>query len=986
VTLFNPICDYIPPVHRPNHLLCLLALLGPLIAAAPAHAAPPIAVFGRDDFYTLDAGITSKLKNSGFNTAILFVVDVGANGDLNYNGNHLIVTNGVYMGDANWGARLAALKVPPTSITRIEVCTGGAGAQSWVNIKNLIATNGTGPTSILYKNFLALKNALGIDAINNDDEIAYHATSAATFNNMITALGMKNTLCPYNNSGYWQSVFNNSAIDAVYLQCYDGGAGNNPATWNGYFGGFQVAPGNWSNDGLTLFESKFNTWSPVINGGFIWQFEFISASDLAKFGAIIKKAVDPLVVTPSAGFTGIAAFNQYTFPASTPFVLTNRGTSSLDWSLINTSSWLTVSSTLGTLAASNLTQVTVSLVTNVATNLAQGVYSANVVFSNKTSGVTVSRTFGLNTAVANWPLVVTGNNAAILASNTATAGAPGATAFDIPNSYCFVQLGWGGSSRGLPLNGVLSSKADSSTAFQLGRYGATNALMLGYTYPRTGTLTLATPGVYNSLAILASSANGGGQGTFFLNYTNGAKSQLFTFNSQDWFNVVTNVAIQGFGRFKLGASLAVEDAGDTNPNMYQTTLNLAALGITQAISSITFSNRNGAGATETAAILAVSGMPASIPLAPPQSFTAIPGTNATVKLVWKPTAGAISYNLWRSSVSGSGYSLVTNTAGTNFTVTKLVNGTTYYFVATAVGTVSESANSVEAKAMPGSYLGWAMAANPVAYWPLGDVSGTVATELIQGSNGVYGGTYILTTGGAVGDGFGNPHRIVFLNGTTGYGQVPRLIGQTNFSIAFWVRTATTGGTPNWYNGKGLVDGEVSGAQNDFGVALVGTKVGFGIGNPDTTLTSVKAITDNSWHQVVATRDAGSGALKLYIDGALDSSATGPTGPRTTPSTLRLGSLQTGANFLAGSLSDLAMYQTVLSSNQIATLYSAATGFFFDVTLSNQWDGTSLVLRWPGNGKLLEATNLTGPWITNVLKSPVTITPAAPEKYFKLQTQ
>lgn len=957
-----------------------------LAASIPAKAAPPIAVFGREDFYTLDAGQASKLKNSGFNTAILFVVDVATNGDLNYNGNHLIVTNGVYMGDPNWGARLAALKVPPTSITRIEVCTGGAGAQSWANIRNLIATNGTGPTSILYKNFLALKNALGIDAINNDDEVAYHASSAATFNQMITTLGMKNTLCPYNNVSYWQSVFNNSAIDAVYLQCYDGGAGNNPATWNGYFGGFQVAPGNWSNDGMTLFESKFNSWSPVINGGFIWQFEFISAADLAAYGAIIKKAVDPLVVTPSTGFSGIAAYKLFAFPASTPFVLTNRGSSSLDWSVINTSSWLTVSSPLGTLPAGATTPVTVSLVTNVATNLAQGVYSANVVFSNKTSGVTVSRTFSLNTAVANWPITFTGNNAAILAGNNATAGAPGATAFDIPNNYCFYQQGLSGSTRGLPLDGVFPSKLDSSTAFKLGSYGATNALMLGNTYPRTGTITLTTPQAYNSLAILASSANGGGQGTFFLTYTNGAKSQLFTFNSQDWFFVVTNVAIQGFGRLKLGASLSVEDNGDSNPNLYQTTVNLAALGITQAVASITFSNRNGAGASETAAIFGVSGMPASIPLSPPSGFAAIPGTNGTVKLLWRPSSGATNYNIRQSLVSGGGHALIASTAGTNYTVTGLANGTTYYYVVSASGTVSESANSSEVKAMPGSYLGWAMSANPVAYWPLGETSGTVATEIIQGSNGVYAGGYTLTTGGAVGDGFGTPHRIVFFNGTSGYAQIPRLIGQTNFSIVFWVRTATTGGTPNWYNGKGLVDGEVGGVQNDFGVTLVGAKVSFGIGNSDVTLTSIKSINDNLWHQVVVTRDSGNGAMRIYIDGVLDNSTTGPTGPRTTPASLRLGSLQTGGNFLAGSLSDLAMYQQVLTSNQVAMLHSAATGIFYDVTVTNQWNGTSLVLSWPGNGKLLEATNVTGPWATNLTKSPVTNLPSQSQKFFKVQTQ
>ncbi len=994
-----PDVGYIPPMRRRhdfaprgaglNLLLPLPAWvwLLPGLLAAPSliKAAPPVAVFGREDFFTLNTAQTAKLKNSGFNTAILFVVDVAANGDLNYNGNHLVVTNGVYMGDANWGTRLAALKQAPTTINRIEVCTGGAGAQSWVNIQNLVATNGTGTSSILYRNFLALKNALGMDAICNDDEVAYDAASAATFNRMITAMGMKNTLCPYNNVNYWKGVFTNSTIDAVYLQCYDGGAGNDPATWNGYFGGFKVAPGDWSNDGLATVESKFTTWSPAINGGFIWQFEFISAADLASFGAIINKAADPLVVTPSTGFSGIAAFNQYAFPASTALVLTNRGSNSFSWSAINPTNWLTVSSSAGTLAAGATASVTISLNLTVATNLAPGNYTANVLFSNVTSKVTVACSFSLNTAVANWPLTVVGQNAAILASNNATAGAPGATAFDVPNNYCFYQQGWGSSTRGLPMDGVIASKVDSSTAFKLNPYGAQNALLLS-TNTKSGMLTLNPPQGLNSLAILAVSANGGGQGTFFLTFTNGTRSPVFAYNGQDWFNTVTNVAIQGFGRMKLGASLSVEDNGTSNPNLYQTIINLAALGISQPIASITFSNRASAGGAETTAILGVSGMPASLALPPPAGLTAIPGTNATVRLNWKPSAGATNYNLWQAFASTGPFTRVAGTPGTNTTVTGLANGSTYYFTVSAVGTVNESTNATPVSAMPGSYYSWLLAANPVAYWPLNETTGTVATDWIRGSNGVYAGGCSFTTGGAVGAGFGSPHRIVYFNGTTAYAQIPRVIGTTNFSIVFWLRTGGTGGTPNWYNGYGLVDGEVSGTQNDFGVALVGGTIGFGIGNPDTTLTATKTVNNLAWHQVVVTRDSGTGAMKIYLDGTLDNSTTGPTGARTTPTNLRLGSLQTGANFFPGYLSDVACYESVLPASQVATLYSAATGTFYDVTLTNKIVGTSLQLSWPGNGKLLEATNLAGPWTTAATNSPATIAPNQPQKFYRVQTQ
>ncbi|MCW3059041.1 MAG: putative secreted protein [Capsulimonas sp.] len=264
-----------------------------LLAGAPRSAsAATAALFGRERLYSLGAADVAAIKST-YSTVILFVVDVGSNGDLNYNGNHVIVQNGVYVGDANWGARLAGLKTAPTTVNRIEVCTGGAGAQSWNNIKNLIASQGTGSGSILYRNFLALKNALGIDAIDNDDEVAYDAASAATFNRMISSIGMKNTLCPYNNSGYWQSVYNNSTIDAVYLQCYDGGGGNNPSSWNSLFGSLKVIPGNWYNDSLATFQSKMANWASTsgATGGFYWLLDDRDAATTKQYGDAINAGI-----------------------------------------------------------------------------------------------------------------------------------------------------------------------------------------------------------------------------------------------------------------------------------------------------------------------------------------------------------------------------------------------------------------------------------------------------------------------------------------------------------------------------------------------------------------------------------------------------------------------------------------------------------------------------------------------------------------------
>ena len=93
---------------------------------------------------------------------------------------------------------------------------------------------------------------------------------------------------------------------------------------------------------------------------------------------------DSLVITPGSGFAASGPVGG-PFPAtSQTAVLTNTGSSSLQWSLINTSAWLSASSTAGTLTAGASTPIDISLDAS-ATNLFAGAYSAIVLFTNWTS-------------------------------------------------------------------------------------------------------------------------------------------------------------------------------------------------------------------------------------------------------------------------------------------------------------------------------------------------------------------------------------------------------------------------------------------------------------------------------------------------------------------------------------------------------------------------------------------------------------------------
>jgi hypothetical protein len=90
--------------------------------------------------------------------------------------------------------------------------------------------------------------------------------------------------------------------------------------------------------------------------------------------------------------------------------------------------------------------------------------------------------------------------------------------------------------------------------------------------------------------------------------------------------------------------------------------------------------------------------PANPPPAP-ANLQATAG-NAQVSLTWSASTGATSYNVKRSTTSGGPYSQIATPSSNSYTDTGLTNGTTYYYVVSAVDSVGQSVNSAQASATP----------------------------------------------------------------------------------------------------------------------------------------------------------------------------------------------------------------------------------------------------------------------------------------------
>ncbi|RUT73472.1 lysyl endopeptidase [Ancylomarina longa] len=247
------------------------------------------AIFGGGPFYSGGMEVIDDLKNSGFTTVILWTIHIGEDGSMNFNDKTIIDAQGNYIGDVEWETRLSALLQSPTSVDRIEIGVGAWGAKSWDNIKTLIAKEGTGEQTKLYKAFQLLMEITGATAINFDDEVTYDVASTVQFSLMLADMGYKISLCPFNEADYWKAVYNQvesaqaGTIDRVYLQCYGGGYANKTYQWNALFGDLKVSKGLWCRNGSNCnngnspsdIETNLTKEANNISGGFIWLYDDI---------------------------------------------------------------------------------------------------------------------------------------------------------------------------------------------------------------------------------------------------------------------------------------------------------------------------------------------------------------------------------------------------------------------------------------------------------------------------------------------------------------------------------------------------------------------------------------------------------------------------------------------------------------------------------------------------------------------------------------
>lgn len=143
------------------------------------------------------------------------------------------------------------------------------------------------------------------------------------------------------------------------------------------------------NSGFHDITSGNNTWESSPS-----QFYAVAGYDLCTgWGTpagqalidIVSGVTNALSLSPLGGFSSSGPVGGPFDPTSQTLVLSNSGTAALNWTLVNTSAWLTVSSNSGTLAGGAASQVSVGIAPP-ASSLAAGIYDSALLFSNGNGG------------------------------------------------------------------------------------------------------------------------------------------------------------------------------------------------------------------------------------------------------------------------------------------------------------------------------------------------------------------------------------------------------------------------------------------------------------------------------------------------------------------------------------------------------------------------------------------------------------------------
>jgi hypothetical protein len=323
--------------------------------------------------------------------------------------------------------------------------------------------------------------------------------------------------------------------------------------------------------------------------------------------------------------------------------------------------------------------------------------------------------------------------------------------------------------------------------------------------------------------------------------------------------------------------------------------------------------------------------PPTSPPAAPSNLTAAALSSSSIQLTWVNNAnnqagfkierGADGVNFTQVAVAGA--------SALSYVDSGLSPSTQYYYRIRATNVIGDSAYAGPVNVTTPAVTG----AIDVYHFDAG--TGTTAIDSVGTNNGTLTGTtkptWVLpgklgSSALAFSGNGANLQPVGSQSAVTLARDLSPILGGTS-SLDVWIKTTQVGNNTHW-QAPAITGVEQAGAGNDinWGTLNASGRIGIFVGD-GAGVYSTNPINDGQWHNVAMTRNAVTGLIQLYIDGALNGSVTTDSGNKTSQFSVigalsdvaNNGTTPTGDNFFNGQLDEVRIYNQVLSATDVQGL-------------------------------------------------------------------
>lgn len=156
------------------------------------------------------------------------------------------------------------------------------------------------------------------------------------------------------------------------------------------------------------------------------------------------------------------------------------------------------------------------------------------------------------------------------------------------------------------------------------------------------------------------------------------------------------------------------------------------------------------------------------------------------------------------------------------------------------------------------------------------------------------------------------------------------VGGNDFTVSAWIKTTGVGAGANHWELMHIISAESGGGAVDWGFGINNAgKLAFGTGASDVTYESPATVNDGAWKYVAATRTKATGAVKLYVNGALvyTSPSNSNTSTLNSNASMRIGAGDDGGVSFGGNIGAVYGYSALLNDTQISDNFDATKGAY-----------------------------------------------------------